>query len=103
MQLVDKKLWIEIGNLRYSDNWQKFKFNNRLHKDKIKANRFDTVSDNGGDVDLIWVSIERCVICSVRRLRRVVSPSIQRKPKTIVNVYLIILISVKYWIASDNW
>jgi hypothetical protein len=55
-----------VGNIS-----QKFKTVKFLHKDKINPKIFETVSENRSVIVLI--SILRCVICLVRRSRRIKS------------------------------
>ncbi len=76
---------MRLSYVRMRNISQKFKTIKFLHKDKINSKIFETVTDIRFVVLLI--SILRCVICLVRRSRRIRSSLILKKTQIIINLH----------------
>jgi hypothetical protein len=77
LTLSDRSILIGIQHSRPRNILQKFKSINPLYKDNINTKVFTIVVERSSVVFL--VSILRCVICFVRRSRRIESSSIAKK------------------------
>jgi phosphatidylinositol kinase/protein kinase (PI-3 family) len=77
---------ILVRHCRVRNISPKFKSVKFLHKDKINDKMFETVSEYSSVA--FFISTLRCVICLLRRLRRLKSPVILKKTKIIIILHL---------------